>query len=41
MDEYYTDCDGLCYDCEEFTWCPFSPYEITEEIDYINTINLQ
>jgi len=36
-DEHYTYCDGLCYDCEKFTWCELSPgNENTEDISYID-----
>lgn len=24
-DDHYAHCDGLCYDCEEFSWCDLSP----------------
>lgn len=24
-DEHYSHCDGLCYDCDEFSWCDLSP----------------
>lgn len=36
-DEHYIYCDGLCYDCELFSWCALSPgNENTEDISYID-----
>lgn len=32
-DEHYAHCDGLCYDCEEFSWCGLSPDNKTESPD--------
>jgi len=46
-EEYHSNCDGLCYDCEAFSWCEFSPSikEFTEfdilELDTNNIINNQ
>ena len=36
MDDHYSDCDGLCYDCEEFTWCVFSPVNCENEFNILD-----
>ena len=39
-EEHYLNCDGLCYDCEEFTWCEFSPVNSENELNILELKNL-
>ena len=31
-DEHYADCDGLCYDCDHFSYCDLSPDTKSESL---------
>lgn len=40
MEDHYADCDGLCYDCEEFSWCVCSPVNSESELNILQSKNL-